>query len=83
MPTIVFRYLTRDGFALVADGESYSLGKDEPDEINVQKIFQIEQQSAAYALSGTVRFDDDAGQFYSLNLPKEIGRRARASAVSF
>jgi hypothetical protein len=82
MPTIIFRYLTRDGFALVADGKSHSLGKDEPDEINVQKIFQIQEQSAAYALIGTVRFDDDTGQLYSLNLPKEIDSLARASAVT-
>ena len=58
MATIIFQYRTRDGFALVADGKSRSLGKDEPDEINVQKIFQIQEQSAAYALIGTARFDD-------------------------
>lgn len=82
MPTVIFRYLTRDGFAIVADGKSHSLEKDEPDEVDVQKVFQIQGQAAAYALVGTVRFDDDTGKLYSLNLPKEIDRLARAGAAT-
>jgi hypothetical protein len=82
MPTVIFRYLTRDGFAIVADGKSHKLGTDEPDETNVQKIFQIQEQSAAYALFGTVRFDDDTGKLYSLNLPKEIDALVQAGAAT-
>jgi hypothetical protein len=43
MSTVIFRYLTRDGFVIVADGKSHFLGKEEPGEINVQKIFQIQE----------------------------------------
>jgi len=71
MPTVIFRYLTRDGFAIVADGKSHKLGTDEPDKANVQKIFQIQEQSAAYALVGTVRFDDDTGKLCSLNRKRQ------------
>ncbi|MGA2646974.1 MAG: hypothetical protein ABSF15_19860 [Candidatus Sulfotelmatobacter sp.] len=82
MPTVIFRYLTRDGFAIVADGKSHKLGTDEPDKANVQKIFQIQEQSAAYALVGTVRFDDDTGKLCSLNLPQEIDGLVRAGAAT-
>lgn len=82
MPTVIFRYLTRDGFALVADGNSHSFGKDEPNETAVQKIFQVPGQIAAYALIGTVRFDDDTGKLYSLNLPNEIEKLAQTGALT-
>ncbi len=72
MPTVVFRYLTRDGFIIVADGKVYDPRKDATESTTAQKIFEIPDRPAAYALYGNIRFDDDTDETKSVNLAAEI-----------
>src|SRR5260370_32972260 len=83
MPTAIYRYLTNDGFVIVADGKSRDLVKGVTASTTVQKIFEIPGCPAAYALYGNIRFDDeDNDESKSVNLATDLERFVRSQGTA-